>query len=93
MKQISEYILESQKPTDYKDKVKEVIDAGKEKNLKVVFRDKTMNSGDFCFFIYDKKKQERYLVGYDGDWSAKESDPTNFYNCVQSSLKYIKEYK
>ena len=93
MKTINDFINESLKPKDYKEKAKEVIDAGKSKNLKVVFRDRTMNSGDFCFFIYDKKKQDRYLVGYDGNWSAKEDQPTNFYNCVKSSLKYINEYK
>lgn len=34
MKSIQSFILESQKPSDYKDKVKEVINLGKEKGLK-----------------------------------------------------------
>ena len=90
MKSIKEFITESQKPSDYKEKVKKVIELGKEKGLKIVFRDRPMNTGDFCFFIYDKKKQDRYLVGYDGDWN---SDHYSFDYCLSKTTKYIEEYK
>ena len=94
MKNIIDYIItEASKPSDYKEKVKEVIDLGKEKGLKIVFRDRTMNSGDFCFFIYDKKKQDRYLVGYDGDWDTNDNDATSFNSCLNATKKYIETYK
>lgn len=94
MKDIKDFILESQKPSDYKNKVKEVINLGKEKGLKVVFRDRPMNTGDFCFFIYDKKKQDRYLVGYDGDWNGYGIPGSQtFEYCLNQTIKYIKEYK
>ena len=50
------------KASDYKTQVKDVINTGKEKNLKIVFRDRTTNSGDFTFFIYDKKKQSLLVM-------------------------------
>lgn len=45
------------KPSDYKNRVKDVINTGKEKNLKIVFRDRTTNSGDFT-----KLSSERYII-------------------------------
>ena len=96
MKDIKRFILEASnigKPSDYKTQVKDVINAGKEKNLKIVFRDRTTNSGDFAFFIYDKKKQDRYLVGYDGDWRAKDDENTSFKSCIEATYEYIENYK
>jgi hypothetical protein len=94
MKSIKEFITESQKPSDYKDKVNEVINLGKEKGLKVVFRDRPMNTGDFCFFIYDKKKQDRYLVGYDGNWKASNTPGDyDFDYCLGQTKKFINNYK
>jgi hypothetical protein len=49
-----------------------------------------MPQGDFCFFIYDKSKQTRYLVGYDGDW---DKDNETFKKCANQTLKYIENYK
>ena len=94
MKTIKSFIIESQKPSDYKDKVNEVINLGKEKGLKVVFRDRPMNTGDFCFFIYDKKKQDRYLVGYDGDWNGKGIPGSQTFDyCLGQTKKFINNYK
>ena len=96
MKDIKRFILEASnigKPSDYKTQVEDVINAGKEKNLKIVFRDRTTNSGDFAFFIYDKKKQDRYLIGYDGDWNAKDDENTSFKSCIEATYEYIENYK
>lgn len=104
MKQLNNYIHEKLHIGQYK-KTSELLskdpdvlvkycqDQAKDKGLIVKFRNRKMNTGDFCFFIYDKQKQSRYLVGYDGDWDAKEGTPTNFMNCVNSTLKYIENYQ
>lgn len=55
-----------------------------------------MNTGDFCFFIYDKKKQDRYLVGYDGDWDGEgvvDGQKLTFDYCLGETKKYIEDYK
>ena len=81
------------KELSVKEKIQEVTNLAKEKGLKVVFRNKKMNTGDFCFFIYDKRKKSSYLVGYDGDWDAKEDSNTSFESCYQDTLKFIEDYK
>lgn len=105
MKHINDFIIEKFKinkdtqiskidyKKDWKDLVKETQDLAKEKGLEVKFRNRKMNTGDFCFFIYDKRKQQRYLVGYDGDWDVKDDDTLSFKSCYEKTLKYIKEYK
>ena len=70
-----------------------IIKASDYKTLKIVFRDRTTNSGDFTFFIYDKKKQNRYLVGYDGDWDTKDDENTSFKSCLEATYEYIENYK
>ena len=47
----------------------------------------------FTFFIYDKKKQNRYLVGYDGDWDAKDDENISFKSCLEATYEYIENYK
>ena len=78
-----------------KDNYKEVVNYIKskaiDKGLKVVFRNKKLDSGDFCFFIYNKKKQDRYLVGYDGYWD--ENSIVSFEHCAEQTIKYIEDYK
>ncbi len=101
MKQLNNYIQEKlhigqYKPTgDIMEKDPNFIvnyckDKAKEKGLEVKFRNRKMPQGDFCFFIYDKSKQTRYLVGYDGDW---DKDNEDFKKCANQTLKYIENYK
>ena len=80
------------KKLSLKEKIQEITNLAKEKGLKVVFRNKKNNMGDFCFFIYDKRKQNRYLIGYDGDWDADINSNTSFNGCYNATLKYIEQY-
>ena len=66
-------------------------------NFRIVFRDCKTNCGDFCIFIYkakskvksNTKRNNRYLVGYDGNWNAKPNENDSFENCVKSAYNYI----
>ena len=102
MKQLNNFIQEKLKldkdykepEKTYKEEVQEVTNLAKEKGLTIVFRDRTTNTGDFCFFIYDKKKQKRYLVGYDGNWKASNTTGDyDFEHCLNQTIKYIENYK
>lgn len=75
------------------DKIHKAVQLGYKKGLQIIFRNRKTNAGDFCFFIYDKRKKSSYLVGYDGDWNAKEDSNTSFDNCYQATLDYIEQYK
>lgn len=95
MIQISEYLIgKGVKNIKYtpsvKEKIKDAKEKAKEKGLELVFRDKKTDAGDFCFFIYDKKKQNRYLVGFDGYWDEKWE--ITFDKCLNDTLKYIEDY-
>ena len=91
MKSIIEHINES-----YVDKnnVKKAIDELKaeaeKKNLKVVFRNRKTNQGDFCIFIYSDR-QKSYHVGFDGDWNTKYEN--NFNKCLADAKKWIGDFK
>ena len=61
------------------------------RGLRVVFRKTPTNAGDFCFFIY-KITGGRYLVGYDGYWSANPSDNTSFEKCWAAAHEFISNY-
>ena len=63
--------------------------AASEKGLEVKFRNKETSAGDFCFFIYDKSKQNRYLVGYDGYWGFENS----FQRCYEATMEFIENYE
>ena len=80
---------------NYQEVVNEIKEFAKNNDLNVSFRfaNYSRNSGDFTFFIYDKKKQKRYLVGYDGNWKSKEDDFDSFKNCALDTIKYIENYK
>ena len=88
----SYYIAEVSKPADYKERLEELKKKADEKGLKIVFRDVTMGPGDFCIFIYDKKKQQQYLVGFDGYWQARRNDTLSFDYCYNQAEEYIKKY-
>lgn len=74
------------------EKIQNLINLGKEKGLDIVFRNRKTNTGDFCFFVYDKRKQNRYLIGYDGDWDTDINSNTSFDSCYNATLKYIEQY-
>ncbi|MCH5166899.1 MAG: hypothetical protein J1F35_03315 [Erysipelotrichales bacterium] len=102
MKKITEYILENYRfskislDESYIDKnnVKRAIDELKaeaeKKNLKVVFRDRKTNQGDFCIFIYSDR-QKRYHVGFNGDWNDKSE--YSFETCLTDAKKWIEDFK
>ena len=74
---------------DFQTYVNDCKKAAAEKGLTVTFRNKKALSGDFTFFIYDKSKQNRYLIGYDGSWGFENS----FKRCYEDTLAYIESYK
>lgn len=93
MKQIYEYLLSKSKksysPKTWKEKVDIVTIDAEEKGLKLIFRNRNTNTGDFTFFIYDKDVKKSYLVGFDGYWN---SDPS-FDKCLEMTKKFIENYK
>lgn len=70
--------------------IKELNKYADKKDLKIMIRNYHTNTGDFCIFVYDKLKNGRYLVGYDGDWDSKNC---NFQSCYEQSKKFIDEFK
>jgi len=79
-----------------KNSVDNLREYAKKKGLKLVFRNVTTNAGDFCFFIYAPKcngYHTRYLIGYDGYWSANYNEPTSFDRCWDAAHKFISNYK
>lgn len=107
MKNIKEYISEKLyiddtldpkskdkiRPTnqEIKSSIDELKQLADEHGLTIKFRNSTNNTGDFTIFIYDKDKQSRYLVGYDGVWDSKYG--LGFYKILDQSKKYIENYK
>lgn len=75
---------------NYQEAIKALKELAKNHKLEIKFRDKPMPSGDFCIFIYNKSKQQRYLVGFDGDW---QSLTNNFARCYQDAVEFIENYK
>lgn len=89
MKSLQDYIFnEAQATPDVKEKIKELKELAKKKNLTIKFRDKKTNEGDFCIFIYHPDKR-RYLVGFDGDW---ESTNFNFDYCYDEAVNWIEKF-
>lgn len=79
-----------------KNSVDNLREYAKQKGLKLVFRNVTTNAGDFCFFIYAPKwhgYHTRYLIGYDGYWSANYNEVTSFDRCWDAAHKFISNYK
>ena len=79
-----------------KNSVGNLREYAKQKGLKLVFRNVTTNAGDFCFFIYAPKwhgYHTRYLIGYDGYWSAKPNEVTSFELCWKAAHEFISNYK
>ena len=75
-----------------KNSVNNLREYAKKKGLKLVFRNVTTNVGDFCFFIYAPKchgYHTRYLIGYDGYWSAKPNEVTSFELCWKAANEFI----
>ena len=64
-----------------------VREFAKEKGLHIMFR----NQGDnqFTIFIYDKRKQKNYLIGF--DCSRYYDDGLS--KCCEQAYEYIKNYK
>ena len=107
MKNIKEYIseklyIDSNLNPNLKDKIRpndkeikssidELKKLAEDKGLIIKFRNSTNNTGDFTIFIYDKTKQSRYLVGYDGAWDHKYG--LSFYNILEQAKQYIDNYK
>lgn len=79
-----------------KNSVDNLRDYAKSHGLRLVFRNTPTNTGDFCFFIYKSKwfgSPSRYLIGYDGYWSANYNESTSFDRCWDSAHKFISNYK
>lgn len=77
--------------------IKNLSEFAKEHGLKLVFRNKETNTGDFCLFIYKQpsmmKFRNRYLVGFDGYWDVPADSNVSFDNCWEAAHKYISNYK
>lgn len=58
------------------------------RGYRIVF--KNHNSyNEFTIFIYNKDLPGRYLVGYDGSWSAQLDKICSFLGCYKSAINYI----
>lgn len=100
MKSIQQFLIEKlkiskrpQREFDFNkpiDCINELNDIAQEKGLIVKFRNRKTNQGDFCIFIYDKSKQSRYLIGYDGYY--KKYPEYSFEKCFKMALDYIDKY-
>lgn len=62
----------------------------KKKGLQVVVRAVKNNAGDFHIFIYDKRKQSRYLVGFDGCWESEFGE--TFDVCLKDATEWVNNY-
>lgn len=90
MQSLKDMILESNKPKDYLERIEELKKMANERNLKVVFRDKPLGPGDFAIFIYDKEKQQQYLVAFDGLWANNRNETLSFDYCYNEAKRWIK---
>lgn len=89
MKSLCDFILnEGQATPEVKEKIEELKNLAKEKDLTIKFRDRKTNQGDFCIFIYHPDRRQ-YLVGFDGDWKSKEF---NFDNCYNQAVNWIETF-
>lgn len=68
--------------------LKELRNFAKSKGLSIVFKNQKYPD-DFTIFIYDKSKQSRYLVGFDGN---KRSNEYDLFRCCELAEDYIKNY-
>ena len=79
-----------------KEAINNLREYAKTHGLKLIFRNATTSAGDFCFFIYKSGFEgyhTRYLVGYDGYWSAPVTSNISFEKCWESAHKFISNYK
>ena len=74
-----------------KNKIDNLKNLAKEHNLKVVFRNKTTNAGDFTFFVY-KAEGGKYIVGFDGYWKTWDKN-LSFNKCYNYTVNFIENYK
>lgn len=93
MKSLAEFVKESQineggSTPEVKEKIKELEELAKKKDLTIKFQDRKTNMGDFCIFIYHPEKRQ-YLVGFDGDW---ESKGFGFDNCYDEAVNWIETF-
>lgn len=59
----------------------------KQHGLKIRFRNRKTDQGDFCIFIYDQVNfRKSYAVGFDGDWDSK---CVPFDKCLKSAYNWI----
>ena len=63
----------------------------KNRGLKVVFRNRKMPSGDFCFFVYHPDRRS-YLIGFDGSWDVDENNICSFTSCLKETRSFIEKY-
>lgn len=76
--------------SDVTKKIEQLKNAAKKQGLKITFRDRPTNLGDFCIFIYDRSYRiNQYAVGYDGMWNAEESSPLHFLNCLKYAYNWL----
>lgn len=62
----------------------------KKKGLQVVVRAVKNKAGEFHIFIYDKRKQSRYLVGFDGCWESEFGE--TFDVCLKDATEWVNNY-
>lgn len=63
----------------------------KKKGLQVVVRAVKNKAGEFHIFIYDKRKQSRYLVGFDGCWESEFGE--TFDVCLKDATEWVNNYE
>jgi len=83
-----QYNFDYNKPSEC---ISELVEIAAKKGLTIKFRKHKTDQGDFCIFIYDKSKQSRYLIGYDGYWT--KYPEYSFEKCFNMALDYINKYK
>ena len=68
--------------------LKEIRELAKSKGMPVMFRKGRAN--EFTIFIYDKRVQPNYLIGFDGHRASNEHNLTR---CCEDAKKYILNYE
>ena len=70
------------------DKLRDLRSYARDRGFRIRFRNSPTNMGDFCIFLY-VGNNKHYQVGYDGIWSAKEDNVTNFDKCLENAYHFI----
>lgn len=82
--------------SNYQEAIENLQEIAKDYGYKIKFRNRKMDTGDFCIFIYDANKPgSSYLTGFDGDWDAKENTQydNTFNKCYLQSIKWMEDNK